>query len=109
MSTEFDFNLKKQSEELRSYLEDFSYVESVSPPRIRTGEQGQYVTFGINFTGNVSNPDIKRECELPTSLKHFFNNGEEAWVTRDFAGWDCAVNTYGLNPNPERTTGTHSV
>lgn len=108
MSTDTDFDVTHKATSLRKNLLGFDGIETVTEPRIRNSESGQYVSFGVTFTDDVEHPDVKFNNELTTYLDMYFGSSEDWWLTNDIPGCYGVVNTYGLNPNPDTNIGAHT-
>lgn len=100
MSVNDDFDVMHEAGLVRNTIAGLDYVESVSAPQIKNGAKGQYVSLGVNFTDDVENPDVRLEHELQTVVSHA-ENVEDCWTSYDMTGFFGAINTFGLNPNPQ--------
>jgi len=109
MSTEFEFDIQESANKLRRGLQNFKSMERVSPPEIKRGEKGQYISIGVKFVDDVDHPDVKFNNELATYLDMFFGDSEDWWFSNDMPGYYGVVNTYGLNPRPQSTAGSHTL
>jgi hypothetical protein len=103
-----DFSLLSEVNAFRAQLLKFDGVSTVSGPRIRTGDRGQYVSLGVAFEERVAHPDVKFQNELSTFLSHRFGGREDWWFSYDIPGCYGVINTYGLNPNPDGNVGSHT-